>query len=475
MAETILVVDDERDIRLTLGGLLADEGFLVAQASSAHEALERLEESLPSLVVLDLWMGGSEEGFTVLNHISEERPQLPVVVISGHGNVETAVKAVKNGAFDFIEKPLSADKLLLTVQRALDFRRLSEENRVLRGKSFREGKLFVGASASMLALIKTIEMVAPTPASILITGENGVGKEIVAQTVHSLSDRASRPMVEINCAAIPEELVESELFGHEKGAFTGADRKRHGKFDTANHSTLFLDEIGDMSLKTQAKILRILQEQKFERVGGAKTISVDVRIIAASNKDLQVEIERGTFRNDLYYRLNVVRLVVPPLRDRLEDIPGLSRLFLASYVEANRLEPKTLDPAFMDELRKRDWPGNIRELKNTIERLAITTPGAVISTYPEYSPGGAGRPASGSGNGGGGDGWMLLPYREAKAEFERRYFRLQLDAHDGNVTKTAEDINLDRSTIHKKLNELEIKTDVPRTDGPRTDGPKNGI
>ncbi|MDR1314680.1 MAG: sigma-54 dependent transcriptional regulator [Deltaproteobacteria bacterium] len=459
MADTILVVDDERDIRLTLGGLLADEGFLVAQASSANEALDRLDESVPALVVLDLWMGGSEEGFSVLSHIQEERPQVPVVVISGHGNVETAVKAVKNGAFDFIEKPLSADKLLLTVQRALDFRRLSEENRVLRRRSFREEKLFVGASASMRALLNTIEMVAPTPASVLITGENGVGKELVAQTIHSLSDRASRPMTELNCAAIPEELVESELFGHEKGAFTGADRRRQGRFDLANHSTLFLDEIGDMSLKTQAKILRILQEQKFERVGGAKTISVDVRIIAASNKDLLVEIERGAFRKDLYYRLNVVPLLVPPLRERREDIPGLSQLFLGACVEANRLEPKSLAPSLVEELRNREWPGNIRELKNTIERLAITTPGPVISSDPEAEGELIRRMTSRPKDGGPAEDWLALPYREAKAEFEKRYFKFQLDAHDGNVTKTAEAINLDRSTIHKKLNELEIKTD----------------
>jgi two-component system nitrogen regulation response regulator NtrX len=457
MAETVLVVDDEKDIRLTLGGLLADEGFLVAQASSAQEAMDRLDESLPALVVLDLWMGGTEEGFSVLEHIREERPQLPVVVISGHGNVETAVKAVKNGAFDFIEKPLSADKLLLTVQRALDFRRLSEENRLLRSRGFREERLFVGASRAMRDLLKKISMVAPTAAPVLVTGENGVGKELVAQTVHSLSDRASRPMIELNCAAIPEELVESELFGHEKGAFTGADRRRQGRFDMANRSTLFLDEIGDMSLKTQAKILRILQEQKFERVGGTKTVSVDVRVIAASNKDLQTEIERGTFRKDLYYRLNVVSLVVPPLRDRREDIPGLAQIFLAACVEANCLGAKTLDPALVEELRSREWPGNIRELKNTVERLAITTPGQVIRSDPE-APGAAsgGRgPAASAPQ----EGWLDLAYREAKAEFEKRYFQHQLDAHNGNVTRTAEAIGLDRSTVHKKLNELGFKTD----------------
>jgi two-component system nitrogen regulation response regulator NtrX len=412
-------------------------------------------------VLLDLWLEGAEEGFRILKRIKEDLPQVQVVVISGHGTVETAVRAVKNGAFDFIEKPLSADKLLLTVQRALEFRRLSEENRALRKRNFREEKLFVGASPSMRALLNTVEMVAPTPASVLITGENGVGKELVAQTIHSLSDRASRPMIALNCAAIPEELVESELFGHEKGAFTGADRRRQGRFDLANMSTLFLDEIGDMSMKTQAKILRILQEQKFERVGGSKTVGVDVRIIAASNKDLQEEIEHGRFRKDLYYRLNVVPLVVPPLRERREDIPGLSQIFLAACIAANRLEPKSLAPELLNELRSRTWPGNIRELKNTVERLAITTPGPVISVDPD-APDAKGRVPAGSAPMAADEGWLRLPYREAKSEFEKRYFRVQLDAHDGNVTRTAEDIKVDRSTIHKKLHELGFRCDEPR-------------
>ncbi|MDR1164679.1 MAG: sigma-54 dependent transcriptional regulator [Deltaproteobacteria bacterium] len=453
MPETILVVDDEKDIRLTLGGLLADEGFLVAQASSPTEALERLDESAPGLVLLDLWMGGAEAGFTVLERIREDFPALPVVVISGHGNVETAVRAVKRGAFDFIEKPLSADKLLLTVQRALDFRRLSTENQILKTRNFQSEQLYEGSSKSMAALMKTVLMVAPTPASVLITGENGVGKELVAQTIHSLSHRSDKPMIEINCAAIPEELVESELFGHERGAFTGADRRRQGRFDLANHSTLFLDEIGDMSLKTQAKILRILQEQKFERVGGSKTITVDARIIAASNKDLLKEIELGHFRPDLYYRLNVVPLVVPPLRERREDIAGLSKLFLANCLRDNSLPPKTLDPAFLEQLRRRDWPGNIRELKNVIERLAITTQGAVIRFDPQAGPS---PDSDGWAETDGRDDWLLAPYREAKIEFERRYFRKLLDAHDGNVTRAAEAANLDRTTVHKKLNELDV-------------------
>ncbi|MDR2200374.1 MAG: sigma-54 dependent transcriptional regulator [Deltaproteobacteria bacterium] len=459
MAETILIVDDEKDIRVTLGGLLGDEGYLVSQASSPAEAFERLEETLPDLLILDLWMDDSEAGFRVLEKVREDYQGVPVIIISGHGNVETAVRAVKNGAFDFIEKPLSADKLILTVKRALDFRKLANENLILKSRVPRGEKLYVGSSKTMRELMETIRLVARTPASVLITGENGSGKEVVAQAVHDFSLRRDRPMIEINCAAIPEELVESELFGHERGAFTGADRRRLGRFDLANHSTLFLDEIGDMSLKTQAKILRILQEQKFERVGGTKTIGVDVRVIAASNKDLLLEIEKGNFRNDLYYRLNVVPLAVPPLRERLEDIPGLAELFLKECLETNNLPPKTLDPLFLEELKRRPWPGNIRELKNTIERLAITTPGPVIDADPR-NPGSAdGAPETSAGELLKAS-WLKLPYREAKAEFERRYFTAQLEAHEGNITKTAESVGLDRTTIHKKLHELDIREET---------------
>ncbi|MDR1922395.1 MAG: sigma-54 dependent transcriptional regulator [Candidatus Adiutrix sp.] len=455
MTDTILVVDDERDIRLTIGGLLGDEGYLVAQASSGSEALERIDESAPELVILDLWMQNAEQGFDVLTRIREEYPHLPVVVISGHGNIETAVRAVKLGAFDYIEKPLSADKLLLTVERALSFRRLSAENQILKTRS-KSASVMIGQSRPLAELMRKIEAVAPTPASVLITGENGVGKELAARTVHLLSQRADRPMIEVNCAAIPEELVESELFGHEKGAFTGAAARKQGRFDQANHSTLFLDEIGDMSLKTQAKVLRILQEQKFERVGGVKTISVDVRVIAASNKDLEKEIERGAFRQDLFYRLNVVPLRVPALRERPEDIPLLADEFLSAYARDNNLGSKRISRAMMDDLRQRPWPGNVRELKNTIERLAIMTPGELIDVDPAAS----GRPLPPRGATRGpaeNDDYMSLPYRKARAEFERIYLLRQLSAHDHNITQTAEAIDMDRTSLHKKLKALDFK------------------
>jgi two-component system nitrogen regulation response regulator NtrX len=451
LPETILIVDDEKEIRQAVGGLLGDDGYLVAQASSGLEALERLDESTPEVVLLDLWMRDAEEGFEVLSRIMEDYPGLPVVVISGHGNIETAVRAVKLGAFDYIEKPLSAEKLLLTVEQALRFHRLAAENQILKTRSG-QSPAMIGQSPAIKELRRAIEAVAPTPASVLITGENGVGKELAARAVHQLSQRADRPMVEVNCAAIPEELVESELFGHEKGAFTGATAKKRGRFDQAHNSTLFLDEIGDMSLKTQAKILRILQEQRFERVGGVKTIRVDVRIIAASNKNLEEEIGRGRFRADLYYRLNVVNLRVPALRERASDIPALAAEFLASYTRANNLGAKTISEEMMRELAGRVWPGNVRELKNTIERLAIMTPGPVIGLEGgALAGGGAPAPPDGTGD------FLDLPFREARAECERHYFRRHLERHGLNITQTAEAVGLDRTNLHKKLKTLGLK------------------
>ncbi|MBW1769566.1 MAG: sigma-54-dependent Fis family transcriptional regulator, partial [Deltaproteobacteria bacterium] len=330
MFPTILAVDDESAILQSLSGILSDEGFEVLTASNGYEALKIIEAESPDLVLLDIWMPGID-GIETLQEIKRTNPFLQVIIISGHGTIETAVKATKLGAHDFIEKPLSIEKVVVTINNALHFRQLEEENRFLRKKTLEKHSITGNSSTILRALKKQIAVAAPTNAWILITGENGTGKELVARTVHQMSHRADKPLIDVNCAAIPEELIESELFGHEKGAFTGATTKKRGKFEIANGGTIFLDEIGDMSLKTQAKILRILQEQKFERVGGTRTLTVDVRVIAASNKDLEEEIEKGTFRDDLYYRLNVIPIEVPPLRNRTDDIPLLVETFLKGF------------------------------------------------------------------------------------------------------------------------------------------------
>ncbi|MEW6265488.1 MAG: sigma-54 dependent transcriptional regulator [Thermodesulfobacteriota bacterium] len=449
MPKTILIVDDEDDIRASLAGILRDEGFEVREAANGQKTLEAVDEAVPDLVLLDVWMDGYEQGLEILVRLKEEHAYLPVVVISGHGNIETAVKATKMGAFDYLEKPLSYDKILLTVNHALDYQRLTEENIFLKNKTAKRFSL-TGNSPAIQLLKKQIELVAPTNAWVLITGENGTGKELVAHTIHRMSKRADRPLVEVNCAAIPEELIESELFGYEKGAFTGASYRKRGRFDLAHNSTLFLDEIGDMSLKTQAKILRILQEQKFERVGGTRTISVEVRVIAATNKNLAAEIEKGTFRQDLYYRLNVIPLNVPPLRERREDIPLLVKDFLEEFSKENKTEIKTMSEQALVELMALGWPGNVRELKNMVERLVILTSGPVIETMepilkpPAQAPG----PALPLGQ------FMGKTFKEARADFEREYIRARLTEHGGNVTQTAEAIEMDRTSLHKKMKAL---------------------
>jgi len=449
MSKLILVVDDEQDIRQSLEGVLGDEGFRVSLARNGAEALALVEDQLPDLVLLDIWMEGSEQGLEILEKLQREYPYLPVIMISGHGNIETAVRATKLGAYDYIEKPLSYDKILLVINHCLSYHRLAEEISLLKRQAAKRQTL-TGQSPVMTALMQQIRQVAPSNASVLITGANGTGKELVARTLHRLSRRADRPLVEVNCAAIPEELIESELFGHEKGAFTGADRTKRGRFELADGGTLFLDEIGDMSLKTQSKILRILQEQQFQRVGGAKTFSVDVRVIAATNKNLEEEIARGAFREDLFYRLNVIPLHVPRLKDRREDIPLLTLEFLAEFSAENNTEPKTIAPAALALLSARDWPGNVRELRNLVERLVIMTPGPVIesvdldrgSALPAALPQGLA-------------GILAAPsLREARAEAERAYLKAKLAEHQGNVTQTAEAIGLDRTSLHKKIRAL---------------------
>ena len=445
MARTVLVVDDEETIIQSLDGILTDEGFEVISANSGTDALVRIEEVMPELVLLDIWMPGID-GIETLVKIKETNPNLPVVMMSGHGTIETAVKATKLGAYDFIEKPLSLEKVLLCINNALDYSRLEEEISLLKEKERHKYKI-TGNSKTIKHLKEQIKVVAPTNAWVLITGENGTGKELVAHTIHRQSPRSQKPMVEVNCAAIPEELIESELFGHEKGAFTGATTMKKGKFDLANEGTLFLDEISDMSLKAQSKTLRILQEQKFERVGGSRTIQVNVRVIAATNKDLESEIEKGNFRDDLYFRLNVIPITVPPLRERVEDIPELVSEFLNDIALRTNLELKKFSPKAIDLLKKYHWPGNVRELKNLVERLVIMIPEQVIQdkNIPAPFTGAPGAKEAPDSS------LMDGSFKDAKVKFEKAFIARKLREFNGNISQTAEAIGIERSNLHKKI------------------------
>ena len=453
----IVIVDDEEDIRTTLRGILEDEGHDVAEAASGEEGLEVLADADPDLCFLDIWLPGMD-GLKVLDLVHGKSPDLPMIMISGHGNIETAVMAIKKGAFDFIEKPLSLEKVLVTTAKAMEFKELRQENMVLRSqiRNTRVQEL-TGEATLIQQLQQQVRQVAPTEAWVLITGENGTGKEIVARSLHQLSQRARKPLVEMNCAAIPEELIESELFGHEKGAFTSADRSQVGKFELAHGGTLFLDEIGDMSLKTQAKILRILQEQRFERVGGRKTIQVDVRVIAATNKDLTEEIRAGRFREDLYYRLKVFPLHVPPLRRRVTDIPLLLADFMDGLTRTQGFKPVRFAPETMAVLQRYPWPGNVRELKNFLERLCIMYPGQLI--LPEMLPAdmqvtdgglGFGQPEP--------DGDWPADFKTARAQFEAKFLEDKLNGCNGSVTRLAEVVGMERSYLYKKLRGLGLLT-----------------
>lgn len=444
MARTILVVDDEESIIFSLEGILKDAGYEVASARTGNEAIEKVKEDIPDLVLLDIWMPGID-GIETLVKLKEIYPHLLVIMMSGHGTIETAVKATKLGAYDFIEKPLSLDKLLLSINNALEHHRLEQEVHLLKEKE-RYKYQITGNSPAIRKLKEQIKIVAPTDAWVLISGENGTGKELVAHTIHRLSKRSHKPLIEVNCAAIPEELIESELFGHEKGAFTGATTMKRGKFDLAHEGTLFLDEIGDMSLKAQSKTLRILQEQKLERVGGTKTIHVDVRVIAATNKDLEAEIEKGNFRNDLYFRLNVIPIVVPPLRERSEDIPELVEEFMKEFSINTNLEPKHFTDDAIEMLQRYRWPGNVRELKNLVERLLIMCPKDSISA--EDIP----APYNDSSNELEMESCLMVEsFREARMRFEKMYLERKLKEFNGNITQTAEAIGVERSHLHKKI------------------------
>ena len=451
--QSILIVDDEISIRESLTGILQDEGFTPISVDSGEKALEKIIEDRPDLILLDIWMPGMD-GLETLTKIRNSFPDQLVVMMSGHGSIETAVKSTKLGAYDFIEKPLSLEKVLLCIQNAIKTSQLVEENRELKAKIGKEHEM-IGSSKPIREMKKQIKIAAPTSGWILITGQNGTGKELVGRSIHHNSHRQDQAFVEVNCAAIPEELIESELFGHEKGSFTGATTQRRGKFDQAHRGTLFLDEIGDMSLKTQAKVLRILQERKFERVGGNKTIEVDVRVIAATNKDLEKEIAAGNFREDLYYRLNVIPFHVPPLRERGADIPHLATHFLEYFCSKESRETKRLDDEAMQAIQSYSWPGNVRELKNLIERLVIMSPGNTI-TRAQLPQSICGKPHSASTE----QSSITLSadtFRCAKEEFEKEFLTQKLEENEWNISRTAESIEIERSNLHRKIKSYGIE------------------
>jgi two-component system nitrogen regulation response regulator NtrX len=447
MFPSILVVDDEPTILQSLSGLLSDEGFEVETASNGYEALKIIETQSPDLVLLDIWMPGID-GIETLKEIKKESPHIQVIMITGHGTIETAIKASKLGAFDFIEKPLSIDEVIVTINNALNFRRLEEENRYLRKKTIEKHSIS-GNSPPVLALKKQISVAAPTDAWILITGENGTGKELVARTIHQLSSRSGKPMIDVNCAAIPEELIESELFGHEKGAFADATSKKIGKLELADKGTIFFDEIGDMSLNTQAKILRVLQEMQFQRIGGSRILHVNVRVIAASNKNLEKEIEKGNFREDLYYRLNVIPIEVPPLRNRPEDIYHLIKSFLDTCAQQNRCKKKQISNDAIDKLISYPWPGNVRELKNLVERLVIMVDKNVIevSDIPAvYYDKQAAKVTDSLYN-----QLFSSKFKDAQKIFETEYLSRHLLLNNNDISKTADAIGVERSFLQKKI------------------------
>jgi two-component system nitrogen regulation response regulator NtrX len=473
MKARILVIDDEAAIRDSLRMILEYEDYQFLGAAGGQEGIALVQRDRPDLVLLDIKMPGMD-GIEVLRKLHALDEALPVVMISGHGTTATAVEAIRSGAVDFLDKPLSSERVIVTLQNALRQSELRSENREL--KLAMESKYeIVGQSGALRTVLDAVKRAAPTNATVLLLGESGVGKELVARTIHRNSPRAGQRFVQVNCAAIPEELIESELFGHEKGSFTGATEKQIGKFEQADRGTIFLDEIGDMSQKTQAKVLRVLQEQEVERLGSARTIKVDVRVIAATNKNLEEAIHRGEFREDLYFRLNVIPIVVPPLRERRDDIPHLVQHFARLTAEEHNLRPRRFDAAAMEALQGYRWRGNIRELRNTIERLMIMSPADAIrledlpgevrsgdfpsrasSPEPPAASGPSSAPASSSSSSGSGT------LREFKDAAERAYLVQKLRENNWNISKTAEVIDTPRSNLYKKLEQYGIKQE---TDG----------
>jgi two-component system nitrogen regulation response regulator NtrX len=458
MKARILVIDDEAEIRRSVRMILEYEGYDVQEAASGPEGVALAEREPPDLIFLDIKMGGMD-GLEALQKIRQVNDSLPVVIISGHGTVSTAVEATKLGAFDFIEKPLASERVLVTIRNALDQGRLRDENRSLK-RAVEARHQMVGESPALRGIWDAIKRAAPTNATVLLLGESGAGKELVARAIHRNSLRSRERFVQVNCAAIPEDLIESELFGHEKGSFTGATEKQIGKFEQADRGTIFLDEVGDMSAKTQAKVLRVLQEGEVERLGSARTIKVDVRVIAATNKDLEAEIEKGNFREDLYFRLSVIPIRMPPLRDRREDIPVLVRHFVDLFSRENNRRPQRFTPAALEFLQKARWKGNVRELRNTVERLLIMTPGEtidvddlrdVVRTEPARSTVTSEPSGAAAGN-------HVSPgtLREFKESAERKFLVEKLRENAWNISKTAEVIGTPRSNLYKKLEQYAI-------------------
>jgi two-component system nitrogen regulation response regulator NtrX len=446
----ILVVDDEEGIRRVLHQLFEYEDHEVRSAGGGAEAIGIYQEFHPDVTFLDVKMARMD-GLEALTKIREHDPAAVVIMISGHGTIDTAVEATRRGAFDFLEKPLDTDRLLLVLRNALQQQGLVQENARLRGEIESRHQI-VGRSFSLRQVLDRVEKVAPTDARVLVTGENGTGKELVARAIHRLSPRADKAFIEVNCAAIPSELIESELFGHMKGSFTGAHEDRAGKFELADGGTLFLDEIGDMSLQAQAKVLRALQEGIVTRVGGAKPITVDVRVLAATNKDLEEEIKGGRFREDLYYRLNVIPLHVPPLRERREDISMLVRHFVESYSREANLRPKPISDDALDRMQRMDWPGNVRELRNTVERLLILASGASITADDvELLVGGKMKGGALSG-----DLLGCATFAEFKEAAERAFIVQKLRENDWNVSETARILDMPRSNLYKKIERYEL-------------------
>ena len=442
---TVLVVDDEESILETLSGILEDEGYEAVTASSGEQALSIIEELSPEVVLLDVWMPGGIDGLETLKSIKESTQMSTVIMISGHGNIDIAIQATKLGAYDFLEKPLSLEKILLLVKRALEKQRLEKENLVLKTSISWKWEM-VGRSQKMKTLKDEILKAAASQSRVIIFGESGTGKELVARALHDTSNRKSKDFIEVNCAAIPHELIESELFGHEKGSFTGAFERKKGKFELADEGTLFLDEIGDMSLAAQAKVLRVIETQAFQRVGGSKKIKVDVRLIAATNKNLQEEIKNVKFREDLYFRINVIPIHISPLRERKDDIQLLVEYFLENFAQQYGQKPKRISEITLHALMNYNWPGNVRELKNTIERFVIMNPAEVIDV--KYVPSLEAEKT---------DYYSYKTLKEAREQFEKDFIIEKLQKNNWNISKTAEALEIERSNLHRKIKTLSIE------------------